>query len=330
MALESAYAGISFSIIIESENLGTSDEAALMSALHALEAQTLPIRTANEALLVNTGDISDSAKLTIAEKFPWISIREQQASLSYYEVKQTEASHITGDVVLFCDCDIKYDKNWLAEILKPFSDSSIQVVTGETAINANGPYTLFIQLSWCFPPHSRRRRPFQTRGYPANNVAFRRALLDRFPIPAFPRLYRGNCSLHARLLERAGIPTFKAPLAKAIHPVIPPAHAPIRFFMWGHHEARIARALHAGLEPGPTRLLRILASAITILARRAVVPLMRIPSSMKKPSLILSLPIALVLTVLAYATFASGMVISLLIPGLDLARCGTWLERHRA
>ena len=330
MTAESIYGGISFSIIIESENLGTSDEAALLSALRGLDTQTLPIRNANEAVLVNTGDISGSVKQSIATEFPWISVLEQPDSLSYYEVKQTAANHITGDVVLLCDCDIRYDKNWLAEMLKPFSDTPIQVVTGETAIDANGPYSLFIQLFWCFPPHSRRRRPFPTRGYPANNVAFRRALLERFPIPAFPRLYRGNCSLHARLLERNGIQTFKAPLAKAIHPIIPPAHAPLRFFMWGHHEARIAQALHAGIKPGPTRLMRIVGSAITVLARRAVVPMMRIPSSMRKPSLILWLPVALALGTLAYSVFVFGMVVSLILPWIDLVRCGKWLERSRA
>jgi glycosyltransferase involved in cell wall biosynthesis len=211
-----------FSIVMETENLETAGPQHLLDALESLARQTIPPDRAREVVLVNSGRVEQSVIDAIHDRFPWVAIHASAEPLDYYAAKVRGAALTSGDVVLFFDSDVRYDPRWLESMLDLFGgDPSVDVVAGETALDVSGPYTLAVLLAWAFPPWSRRARAYPTTSYAANNVAFRRRLLDAIPIPVGTGLWRGNCTLHSHRLLRAGAKMLRSPQAKALHPTLP-------------------------------------------------------------------------------------------------------------
>jgi len=319
----------SFSIIIESENLAVADSAVLFRALDSLFSQTIPVSRANEAILVNSGRIPADVEQEISERYPSLRLHTMDSGTTYYQAKQGPVSLTTGEVIVFCDCDCSYAPAWLESLLRPYVDPQIaaDVVTGETSIVLTGFYSYLISLSWCFPPYSNRKSPYRTDGYAANNVSFRRSVLDRTPIPTGLRLYRGNCSLHARELNQQGIDVWKAPGARAGHPTLRFRHLPARYFMWGHHEAKVCLARHRG-NPNPwRRAAGILGTTLKIASRRLAMPFIRWPSLLiRRPTSVFYIPPLLCGIAIAYLLFVIGMLTTVVYPPMSLLRWASALE----
>jgi hypothetical protein len=152
-------------------------------------------------------------------------------------------------VLVLCDSDCTYDPAWMRELLAPFAGSSdeVQVVTGETSTPIDGPYGLAMALAYLFPRFSGddglRRNP----SYDTNNVAIRRELLLRHPIPSRLPMYRGNHVLQARALRRGGHTIWRQPRARAVHP-LPEGAAYFfwRFLLLGDEALTIARLSRDG------------------------------------------------------------------------------------
>jgi hypothetical protein len=318
----------SFSIIIESENLAVEESDMLFAALDSLEKQTVPLSSAKEAILVNSGRIPADVESAIRERYPWLRIHTIDADRTYYEAKQDPVALTSGEVIVYCDCDCRYVPGWLASLLSPYADPAInaEAVTGETGVSPDTIYGYFIALTWCFPPFSRRRGPYATAGYAANNVSFSRGLLERMPIPTGLRIYRGNCSLHARNLTDAGVTIWKAPGARALHPTLRLSHLPARFFMWGHHEAKVCQARQTSVARS-RRAFGALAQIATICLRRLAMPFRRWPALLRRhPASLLTMPVMLVGIFLANVLFIAGAVSTCLRPSMSLQRLAGSLE----
>jgi len=324
-----------FSVIIETENLAVEDSEALLTALDSLAAQTLPLDRADDVVLVNSGHIPGSVKTAIRDRYPRMRIYKLDSGRSYYEAKQDPVASTTGDILVFADCDCRYAPEWLESMLAPYTDPSInaEVVTGETSVRITGLQSCFMALAWCFPPHSGSSEPYRTSGYAANNVSFKRTLLERMPLPVHLRLYRGNCSLHARQLGDAGITIWKSPGARACHPTMRPSHAPARFFMWGHHEARVCIEKHRGAAGLTSRISGTIRDIAIIVARRVAMPFLRWPRLVRRhPATLLYTPILLPCIVVADVLFLLGLVATLAYPPISLLGLAKSLEtlEHRA
>jgi hypothetical protein len=139
---------------------------------------------------------------------------------NYYEKKNTGARQSKNDVIVFLDSDLIPDSGWLRNIMTPFDDWSVSVLTGATHLDHASTYEMAVALSWIFPPatYGRGIQPFYR--YSSNNLAFRRALFLRFPFPAFPT-YRGQCGDLGKTLRNAGIAIPEQTDARTTHP--PPA-----------------------------------------------------------------------------------------------------------
>ena len=61
------------------------------------------------------------------------------------------ANASSGELIVFADGDCFYERPWLEALLAPFSDPSVSIVGGETAINAAGPYGLAVAIASSFP-----------------------------------------------------------------------------------------------------------------------------------------------------------------------------------
>jgi glycosyltransferase involved in cell wall biosynthesis len=227
-----------FSIVMETENLETAGPQHLLDALESLARQTISPQRAREVVLVNSGRVEQSVVDAIHDRFPWVAIHASAEPLDYYAAKALGTELTSGEVVLFFDSDVRYDTMWLESMLDLFgSDPSVDVVAGETSLGVSGPYTLAVLLAWAFPPWSRRSRAYSTTSYAANNVAFRRRMLEAIPIPLATGLWRGNCTLHSHRLVRAGAKMLRSPQARALHPTLPFREFYPRLFGAGFNDA---------------------------------------------------------------------------------------------
>ena len=91
------------------------------------------------------------------------------------------ANASSGELIVFADGDCLYERTWLEALLAPFSDPSVSIVGGETAINSAGPYGLAVAIASSFPARARSDSPYRSDRYHLNNVAFRRRVLQDVP-----------------------------------------------------------------------------------------------------------------------------------------------------
>jgi glycosyltransferase involved in cell wall biosynthesis len=303
----------SFSVIMETENLAQEAPETLRRVFDRIAAQTVPPSAANEFLIVDSGDIPSALRAELTRRYPWLRIRTMAADMGYYQAKMAFVAELTGEVVVYCDSDVEYAPEWLERLLRPFADEpDVQAVCGHTAVGIDGWYSLGVALCWYQLPPSRRRSLHEVRGYALNNVAFRRNLLLRHPIPQDLKLYRGNCSLHALQLRERGIKLWRQPTARGVHPLLRPEHLLARAFMAGHAEVVVLRTHGGG---GIARLRR----GAERIARRLGAPVLRLNDALAaRPGNILRLPAALGVVLTFDLAFLAGFLTALVWPKMDL------------
>jgi glycosyltransferase involved in cell wall biosynthesis len=235
----------SFSIVLETENLAKADREALTQSLTSLSEQSLSPTEANEVWLIDSGDTPEERLRQLCQQHPWIKVHQAPSDTNYYKTKMLGAELATGEIVVYCDSDCTYEKDWLRNLLSPFTrGDEIQVVAGETKTKSQGAYGIAMALTYIFPQYSGQTTLTQTSSYFINNVAFRREFLLRHPIPTKSFLYRGNCTLHAHNLRQQGYTIWRQPQARSTHE--PPAgfsHFFWRFLLIGHDYNVLERLL---------------------------------------------------------------------------------------
>lgn len=226
----------SFSIILETENLANANLKGLYDCLNSLEHQEISPESANEVLLIESGDTPPKVLEELCQKYPWIQVHHADSNIGYYEAKMLGASLATGNIIVYCDSDCIYEKSWLGNLLNSFSQSGdVSIVAGETKTRDAGIYGTAMALTYIFPQFSGEKNKSETLQYFLNNVAFRREFLLNHPIPLGINLYRGNCVIHADNLRHSGYKIWRQPQARATH--APPSefsHYFWRFLLIGH------------------------------------------------------------------------------------------------
>ncbi len=226
----------SFSIVLETENLVNADFQGLVRSLECLAAQDPSPSLANEVVLIDSGDTPTTVLNQLCEQYPWLKVHAAPAGIGYYESKMIGAAIATGEIVVYYDSDCLYNSHWLRSILTPFAERrDVHIVAGETTTRGVGVYQTAMALTYIFPQYSGRSQPTPIQQYFLNNVAFRRSLLLKYPIPTHLPLYRGNCVIHAHQLMAIGETIWQQPLARALH--APPSglhHFFWRFLLIGH------------------------------------------------------------------------------------------------
>jgi glycosyltransferase involved in cell wall biosynthesis len=225
----------SFSIVLETENLASSDLTGLVRSLSCLADQDLPPSEANEVLLIDSGDTPAELLAQLRLQYAWLKVVEAPAGTEYYESKMFGAKLATGEIVVYYDSDCLYDSHWLRTMLSSFQEPQIQIVAGETATQGVGIYGTAMAMVYIFPQFSGGKDLVPTKQYYLNNVAFRRSFLLEYPIPTELPLYRGNCVIHAHQLRAQGFTIWRQPKARTLH--APPngvSHFFWRFLLIGH------------------------------------------------------------------------------------------------
>ena len=323
---EAVRSPVSFSIIIETENLASADLPGLFRSIDALRSQSLSPLLANEVLMVETGDVPEAVLATIRDRYPWIKTQSIDPDLEYYQAKMQGIALTTGEVVVLCDSDCVYNQGWLAAMVQPYAKEEVQLLAGETSMAIGGPYGLAMALVYIFPRYSGRAAIAQANGYFCNNVSFRRSLIEQFPIPGSLPMYRGNCVIHAHQLSAYKKQIWQQPQAKALH--APPngfAHFVSRFLMLGYDGlcvSRFASQPTALSCKAPMRPLRDLAVAGVLLANQLKTAFVRLIQVLKEDiRYALYLPVALPICAAAIALYSVGL-------GLAYLRPAYWLNNR--
>jgi glycosyltransferase involved in cell wall biosynthesis len=243
----------SFSIILETENLANADLEGLSQALASLVHQDLSPTSANEVILIDSGDAPAELLQQLCDRYPWIKIHPAPPSTGYYKAKMLGAQLATGEIIVYADSDCIYEPHWLRTLLTTFAENPpIQVLAGETTTRGTGPYGTAMAMVYIFPQYSGKTTLSQTHQYFLNNVAFRRDFLLANPIPAELPLYRGNCVIHGNQLTQSGHPIWLNPTARATH--APPdglSHFFWRFLLIGHDYYWQKKLVQNTIPPSP-------------------------------------------------------------------------------
>jgi glycosyltransferase involved in cell wall biosynthesis len=300
-----------FSIVIETANLSMAELDGLMGTLESMAAQSVPIQSAAEVLLVDTGDVPEDVMQRLLKDYPWVRLMRLPATVGYEELKMAGADASTGDVVIFADGDCYYEPQWLDAMLTPFADASVDVVGGATEIDPSGPFGLGSAIAFSFPARSPSAGAYKTDKYHLNNVAFRRSLLQRFPIPSRRPCYR-MAALHAAILRGSGYTIWRQPAAGARHAAPNGfSHFMWRFLMFGHDGIVVPRLVAAeglalALPPEPSqRTLNLLKRWVAQSTAKLAAELRR------RPLRIVSLPLVLGVVVAAAGFQAVGALAGL-------------------
>jgi hypothetical protein len=159
---------------------------------------------------------------------PGLSVRLIDApGMAYYELKNHGVRHAQGSLIVFMDSDVVPEPDWLEELIQPLARPDVQIVGGNTYVDATGLYSRAVALTWFFPLREQARELRTTDRFFANNVAARRALLEAHPFPIDPGAARGACLALSHQLADRGIPIYRNPAAQASHP----APAGLRHFL---------------------------------------------------------------------------------------------------
>jgi len=232
---------LTFSIVIETDNLEIADLDALRACLQSLGEQPALQRAAG-AFLVDGGELPDEAFGVFHRDFPWLTIVRAEPGTAYIALKARGASLAKSDVIIFCDSDVRYESGWLDALLSGFRQRpEAQIVCGETTTPIHGPYSLAFALTFNFPRFTGERALVPCAMYWANNVAIRRSLIEQAPIPDPAALYRGQNLVHGAELARRGLTIWRQPTARAVHIVIPPGEIARRYMILGRDSATLAR-----------------------------------------------------------------------------------------
>jgi glycosyltransferase involved in cell wall biosynthesis len=238
---------LTFSIVIETDNLEIADLDALRDCLRSLGDQQPALARAKGVFLVDGGELPDQAFAEFRRDHPWLTILRVEPGTAYIGLKAHGAALSDSDVIIFCDSDVRYEPGWLAGLLSGFRERpEAHIVGGETTTPIRGPYSLAFALTFNFPRFSGDTALVPSPMYWANNVAIRRPLIEQAPIPDPAVLYRGQNLVHGQELVRRGVTIWRQPRARAVHIVVPPAEIVRRYVILGRDSASLARLTRDG------------------------------------------------------------------------------------
>lgn len=195
-----------------------------------------------------------------------VTLHPVSPAASYAGYHNEGFSRTSRDIVLFFDSDVIPEPGWLRQMLLPFLNPVICVVSGNTYIDRDGLYARAFALFWYFPPRCREEGLRPTNYFFPNNVAFRRDIFARFPFPE-GAYFRGKAYEHARAMWQAGVPVLQQMAARGAHP--PPIGVGYfaRYALCRGHDIAVLES-ELGYPPPLVNFIKNLRRAMTRIKRR--------------------------------------------------------------
>ncbi|MBD2291397.1 glycosyltransferase [Microcystis wesenbergii FACHB-1317] len=194
----------------------------LPDLLKCLQSQTYP-REQVEYLLVNnnssdqTGSILEQAVIESKESgFPLVVLTENQIQSSY-AARNLGIKTARYDLLVFTDADCRPSYQWLAEIVKPFSDADIGIVAGEIlALTGNSILEKYAERREILSQKFLLEHPFSPYGQTAN-LAIRKAAFEKVGLFRPYLTTGGDADICWRILRETQWQLAYAPTAVICH-----------------------------------------------------------------------------------------------------------------
>jgi hypothetical protein len=207
-------------LVLETNNLGDGGgdtgrvEQSLARLLAHLRAQTRPLASLDDVIVVHAGlapAAQDRLREAAGTALRFVAI---DAADDYYAAKDAGLAATRAEVVVFADADCWPDAGWLEALLEPFSEDGVQAVAGRTTYRDGvfGAAATAVDFMYFASPLG----PGCTRNFYANNVAFRRGVLDGGGYGAHG-FYRGSCQVLGLALQARGVAVRFAARAHTVH-----------------------------------------------------------------------------------------------------------------
>jgi hypothetical protein len=236
----------------------------------------------------------------------------------YYIIKTMSALTAKTDLVVFIDCDVLPEDDWLLELLSTLHDSPYQVAFGHTVIDHDSLYSKsFSLIKFQRPMPEPKIVPTQF-GY-ANNLVIYRGVLQEIHWPSSEDTYKIANLEWVRMLRDANVTMAHNQKAIVRHPPPLPRNYLWRAFFHGRDEmidrinakvgqpaksAQLENLESPGVGPWATALRRITSPFRNY--RRVNLPLWQVP-------------FAFILVCLYYVGFTAGYLIHKLFPAYSIA-----------
>jgi hypothetical protein len=137
--------------------------------------------------------------------------------LGYYQLKNFGVPQTDREIVLFIDSDVIPEDGWLDAMLSAIEQPGVDIVSGNTYVAPESFFAKAFSVFWFFEMRSKTPTLYRHDTFFANNVAFRRGVLERYPFPDM-RSFRGQCLALAETLKRDGVGVYRHDGARVSHP----------------------------------------------------------------------------------------------------------------
>ncbi|MEQ9425583.1 MAG: glycosyltransferase family 2 protein [Cyclobacteriaceae bacterium] len=214
---------MTFSVIIETENLGMAEIDDLQSCLESIVEQTLQITNANEVILICGGFVDVEVQKSLINKFPWIRIHNVNKQINYISSKLLGADLATSEIIIFADSDVVYEKTWLESLITTFRiKPNAQLVCGYTRIRQNNSlldqiYSMALSLTWMVHIEKMVTTASPSNHFSFNNFAIKNGLFSLVPLSQALPTYRANIVIWREMLLANSIQIYRTPGAMAYH-----------------------------------------------------------------------------------------------------------------
>lgn len=219
------------SVIIEWENVLLAEQDRCFRMLERLRKQALDSTRSIEVMVVfnpeqvNRSIIEEAVGrylTTPADDGRSLSCRiEAGPGMHYYQLKNHGSRLTQGAVIAFLDSDVIPEEGWLKALTEPFwSNPEIQVLAGHTYLDPEDLMSRAFALGWFFPLRSSEAAlKAGSRYFFANNLAFRRSVLEAHPFPDMGEgMTRGACVMLKTDLSQHRIAIWGSSAAQTCHP----------------------------------------------------------------------------------------------------------------
>ncbi len=198
---------LSVSVIIPAYNAAKT----LSSCLDALLHQTI---LPNEIIVVDDGS-KDETK-TIGESYSLVNVISQE-NKGPANARNNGARAAHGSIIIFLDSDCVPEKNWLEEMLRPFTDENVVGVQGAYMTNQTSLVARFDQLDIEYR-YERMKRANKLDWIGSYSAAYRRKLFlsEKGFDETFPKASGEDAEFSYRLAEK-GFRLVFAPSAIVYH-----------------------------------------------------------------------------------------------------------------